>query len=250
MMEKPTPKKAREKKCSRKKVLSWKASIFSRSELLVQAQSIPGCQSLSSFGSLALQFSFTSWLEASEAPLALHTASKKRREREIETKKDRGRERETEKQSFMQKQPLESSMATHGPLPFYSVLFPLLLRLSPPFASFFWCALAPEVKCLSLYNLQQQIAPSDGDVESKVGEMCASEAEQSDLWCPTLLFGRKQRLAGIIAEKPKTAVLFWAWRLRRLRRRCQNTPAALFCLFSQNPKLRYWHSRLFYPSLP
>ncbi len=92
MMEKPTPKKAREKKCSRKKVLSWKASIFSRSELLVQAQSFPGCQSLSSFGSLALQFSFTSWLEANEAPLALHTASKKEREREMETKRERKRE--------------------------------------------------------------------------------------------------------------------------------------------------------------
>lgn len=88
MMEKPTPKKAKEKKCSRKKVLSWKASIFSRSELLVQAQSIPGCQSLSSFGSLALQFSFTSWLEASKAPLTLHTASRKEREREMETKKE------------------------------------------------------------------------------------------------------------------------------------------------------------------
>lgn len=207
-------------------MLSWKASIFSRSELLVQAQSIPGCQSLSSFGSLALQFSFTSWLEASEAPLALHTASKKGR------KRDGDKEREREKLSFMQKQPLESSMATHGPLSFYSVFFPLLLHLSPLFASFFWCASAPEVKCLSLYNVQQRIAPSDGDVESKVGEMCASEAEQSDLWCPTLLFGRKQSLAGISAEIPKTAVLFWAWRLRRIRRRFQSTPAILFCPFS------------------
>lgn len=227
-MEKPTPKKAREKKCSRKKVLSWKASIFSRSELLVQAQSIPGCQSLSSFGSLALQFSFTSWLEASEAPLALYTARKQERKREGDG--DKERERGSEQQSFMQKQPLESFMATHGPLSFYSMLFPLLLRLSPLFASFFWC-LAPEVKCLSLYNLQQRIAPSDGDVESKEGEMCASEAEQSDLWCTALLFGRKQRLAGIIAEIPKTAV-FWAWRLRRLRRRFQSAPATLFCPFS------------------
>ena len=34
---------------------------------------------------------------------------------------------------------------------------------------FFWCASAPEVKRLSLYNVQQRIAPSDGDVESSVG---------------------------------------------------------------------------------
>lgn len=61
--------------------------------------------------------------------------------------------------------------------------------------------------------------------------MCASEAEQSDLWCPTLLFGRKQSPAGIIAEIPKTAV-FWAWRLRRLRRQFQSIPATLFFLFS------------------
>lgn len=74
MLEKLTPKKINKKNAG-KKTLSWKASIFSRSELSVLAQSIPGCLSLSSFGSLALQFSFTSWLEASEEPLALHAAS-------------------------------------------------------------------------------------------------------------------------------------------------------------------------------
>ncbi len=137
----------------------------------------------------------------------------------------------------MQKQPPESFMATHGPLSFYSVLFPLLLHRSPSVRFVFWCALAPEVKCLSLYNLQQRIASSDGDVESKVGEMCASEAEQSDLWCPSLLFGRKQSLAGIVAEIPKTAV-FWARRPRRLRRRFQRTPATLFCPFSSWASLK------------
>ena len=206
-------------------------SIFSRSELLVQAHSFPRCQSLSSFGSLALQFSFTSWLEASKAPLTLHTASEK--EREMKTK----REWEREKQAF-QKQPLESCMAWAPVFLFHT------LPSAPPslssLCSVFWCAVAPQVKCLSLYNLQQHIAPSDGDVESKVGEMCAGEAEQSDLWCPSLLFGRKQILAGIIAGTPQTAE-FCAWRPRRLRRRFQSPPAALFYPFpswgSLKPKL-------------
>lgn len=182
-------------------MLSWKASIFSCSELLVQAPSIPGCQSLSSFGSMARQFSFTSWLEATEAPLALHTASKQEREGGRDKERDRG----SEKQSFMQKQPLESFMATHGPLSFYS--FPS----TPPSLSsvcfIFWCVFFPAVKYLSLYNLQERVAPSAGDVERKMGEICAREVVQCDLWC--FLSGRKQSIAGIIAKIPKTT-MFWA----------------------------------------
>lgn len=60
--------------------------------------------------------------------------SKQERKREGDGDKERGRG--SEKQSFMQKQPLESFMATHRPLSFYFVLFPLLLHLSPLFASF------------------------------------------------------------------------------------------------------------------
>lgn len=106
--------------------------------------------------------------------------------------RDGDKGRESEKQSFMQKQPLESSLASHGPQHFYFAPFPLLLHLASLFASFFWCVFAPEVKCLSLYNLQQWIAPSDGCVESKVGEGDAGEAEQRDLWCAPFLFGEKQ----------------------------------------------------------
>lgn len=53
------------------------------------------------------------------------TQQARKKQGDVETKKEG-----VKKQSFMQKQPLESFMATHGPLSFYSMLFPLLLHLS------------------------------------------------------------------------------------------------------------------------
>lgn len=189
--KKMIPKK-REKKC-RKKVLSWKASIFLSLWALGPGTEHPW-----------MPESFIIWQPGSVVQLYLLAGGKRstthcpHSKKEIKKIKKRGSDgdkgREREKQSFMQKQPLESSLASHGPQPFflYSVLFPLLLHLASLFASFFWCAFAPEVKCLSLYNLRQWIAPSDGYVESKVGEGDAGEAEQRDLWCAPLLFGEKQ----------------------------------------------------------
>lgn len=139
MLEKLTPKKKNKNKRRKqnktknagKKTLSWKASIFSRSELSVLAQSIPGCLSLSSFGSLALQFSFTSWLEASEAPLAPHAAGEKARG--AETKAETVWVKST---LSCKKQPPESFMATHGPFSLYSTLFLQFLHLYPRCAPF------------------------------------------------------------------------------------------------------------------
>lgn len=154
MLEKLTPKKEKKRKREKnagKKTLSWKASVFSRSELSVLAQSIPGCLSLSSFGSLALQFSFTSWLEASEAPLALHAASEK--VRGVETKT----ETEWVKHSLSCKNNLRSHSWPHmGPSLFiprssFSSSTSILSLLHFLMWVFFF---PTAIKYLPLYNLQ------------------------------------------------------------------------------------------------
>lgn len=99
------------------------------------------------------------WRQTKHRSLSTQPARNKDRER--------WRQRESEKKrSFMQK---TTTGVIHGhawgPCLFYSA--------SPSISSvcfIFRCTLAPEVKYLSLYNLQQWIAPSDGDVKSKVGE--------------------------------------------------------------------------------
>lgn len=153
MLEKLTPKKKRKpKKNAEKKMLSWKARIFSGCELSVLARSIPGCLRLSSFGSLALQFSFTSWLEASEAPLALHAASKKARG--VETKTDT----EWAKSSLSCKNNLRSH--TWALLSLVHALPSVPPSLSSV-CSIFWCVVfffpffpPPAIQFLPLYNLQ------------------------------------------------------------------------------------------------
>lgn len=112
------------------------------------------------------------------------TTHSARSKRESEGSRDKDRDRVSETPSFMQKQPPESFTATHEPFALYSTRFLQLLHLYPLFALFsdvLFFSFSPAMKYLPLYNLQYQIAPSDGDVESKIGEMCAREVEQSDL---------------------------------------------------------------------
>lgn len=187
-------------------------------------------------------------LAAGKRSTACSPHSKQERKREGDGDKERERERQW-KAAFHAK---TTSGVIHGHAWAPVFLFCALPSAPPSLSSayfIFWCGLAPEVKCLSLYNVQQRIARSDGDVESKEGEMCAGEAEQSDLWCPPLIFGRKRRLAGIIARLPKTAA-FSARRLRRLRRRFQSAPATRFARFLHETQTQHQHSRLFYLCLP
>lgn len=159
-MEKPTPKKAREKKCSRKKVLSWKASIFLSLWALGPGTEHPW-----------MPESFIIWQLGSAVQFYLlaggkrSTARSPHSQREIKTGRDGDKERESEKKrSFMQK---TTTGVIHGHA------WGLFYSASPSISSVcfvFRCTLAPEVKYLSLYNLQRWIAPSDGDVKSKVGE--------------------------------------------------------------------------------
>lgn len=62
------------------------------------------------------------------------TARSARSKRESEGSRDK--DRVSEKHSFMQKQPPESFMATHGPFSLYSTLFLQFLHLYPRFAPF------------------------------------------------------------------------------------------------------------------
>lgn len=127
MMEKPTPKKAREKKCSRKKVLSWKASIFLSLWALGPGTEHPW-----------MPESFIIWQLGSAVQFYLlaggkrSTARSPHSQREIKTGRDGDKERVKKSGLSCKKQPPESSMATHGAPAF----FILLLHLSPPFASF------------------------------------------------------------------------------------------------------------------
>lgn len=127
MMEKPTPKKAREKKCSRKKVLSWKASIFLSLWALGPGTEHPW-----------MPESFIIWQLGSAVQFYLlaggkrSTARSPHSQREIKTGRDGDKERVKKSSLSCKKQPPESSMATHGAPAF----FILLLHLSPPFASF------------------------------------------------------------------------------------------------------------------
>lgn len=132
-----------------------------------------------------------------------------------ETQKGEAETKDREKTFFMQKQPLKSFSATHRPA------VSILPSASPSGCLIFWSAFARKVKPVSLYNLQQWIAPSDGYVESQVGVGDAGKAENSDLWWAPALFGRKNSLSGMVSKNPKHPCLE-AWRQPCLRRRFSN----------------------------
>lgn len=111
-MEKTTPKKAREKKCSRKKSVKLKSEHFLSLWALGPGSEHPW-----------MPESFIIWQPGSAVQFYLLAGGKwsstrsphSQRASKREGDGDKERDRRSEKQSFMQKQPLESFMATHEP---------------------------------------------------------------------------------------------------------------------------------------